>query len=339
MAPATAVDPLWLAHRYDPGHDAVHFRAVSREARGGAPFLTDEYLGETEPVVLRRLEAAPAQGSVGTLHFIFHSAYCCSTLLARALDVPGAATTLKEPVILNDIVGWRRRGGSAASVREALDTSLALLARPFSAREAMIVKPSNAVAAMMPEILDLRPRTRAVLLHAPLPDYLASIAKKGMAGRLWVRKLLSGLLSDGLIDLGLEPGDYLELTDLQAAAVGWLAQQAQFHRLVDRYGPSRVRTLDSGEFLEGPALTIGSLAEFFGLELSAGDAATVASGPEFTRNAKSGLPYDVGDRMFEQKDAAALHADELAMVETWARAVAASARLPLELGSRLLGTA
>ena len=61
----------------------------------------------TRPAVdVVRAAARPA-----TMHFIFHSAFCCSTVLARAFDIPGIAMGLKEPPIYNDIVGWRHRGG------------------------------------------------------------------------------------------------------------------------------------------------------------------------------------------------------------------------------------
>src|SRR4051812_43739354 len=67
--------PEWLAHRYDPEHDAVHLVRADRALRRSVPFLTDEHLPSAqEPVVARRedaLESAPAPSPV---HFVFHSA-------------------------------------------------------------------------------------------------------------------------------------------------------------------------------------------------------------------------------------------------------------------------
>ena len=82
----------------------------ARAPRRGA-FATDDYLGkEDQPVVIGREEAAALLGAQAPIHFIFHSAFCASTMLVRALDVPGSAMGISEPVILNDMVGWRRRG-------------------------------------------------------------------------------------------------------------------------------------------------------------------------------------------------------------------------------------
>ena len=49
--------------------------------------------------------------------YIFHSAFAASTLLARALDVPGVAMGLKEPAILNELAEAMR---SNALPRDAL---------------------------------------------------------------------------------------------------------------------------------------------------------------------------------------------------------------------------
>ena len=327
----------WLAHRYDPAHDAFQFRHVSRDAHRRATFLTDaEFGGTVEPVVIARADAIAAAPATASLHFIFHSAFCCSTLLARAFDLPGVAMGLKEPVVLNDIVGWRQRGGaSGAEMTRVLDHSLAMLARPFSPGEAVIVKPSNIVNGLAAGMLAMRPDARALLLHAPLPIYLRSIAKKAMEGRLWVRDLLLKLLRDGSVHLGFETEDYLGLTDLQVAAVGWLAQQAQFAKLASAH-PARVRTLDSETLLARPTEAIAALAELYGLNLRGNAVANIVAGPAFTQNSKTRATFAPGERIAGYDRAAALHGDELGKVEVWARAVADNAGVAMTLPAPLL---
>src|SRR4051812_29098778 len=95
------LSPDWLAHRYDPDHDAVHLVRADRALRASVPFLTDEHLPSAEePVVARREDALAAAPDPAPIHFVFHSAYCCSTLLANAYDEEGLASSLKEPTIL-----------------------------------------------------------------------------------------------------------------------------------------------------------------------------------------------------------------------------------------------
>ena len=329
---AIARDPLWLADRYDPGHDAIHFRHVSRSEHDRATFLTDEYLPAASPVVVRRSEAVAMAGVPGPLHFIFHSAYCCSTLLARAFDVPGTAMGLKEPVLLNDLVGWRHRGGAPAAIAAVLNDGLTLLARPFGPGEAVVIKPSNVVNSMAAAMLTVRPEARALFLHAPLRTYLGSIAKKGMWGRLWVRDLLVKQLRDGVAWPGMTSEDYLGLTDLQAGAIGWLSQHALFTRLATKHA-GRVRSLDSEALMADPAAAMSALGQLFAIDL---DAAAVVAGPAFTRHSKSGTAFSGGDRAGEHRDAADLHADEIDKVAIWTEAVAATANLSLTLPAPLL---
>jgi hypothetical protein len=334
---AIARDATWLPHRYDESQDVVHFLRLTREGHRSVTFLADEYIpAETPRLVLRRGEVAAAAGPPAPLHFIFHSAYCCSTLLARAMDIEGTSMGLKEPLILNDITGWRRRGADPPQLAAILDTVLALLAQPFAPGEAVVVKPSNVLNSLAPALLGLRPGSNAILLHAPLPDFLRSIAKKGLWGRRWVRELFIGQLRDGIVDLGLGEQHYLDLTDLQVAAAGWLAQQAVFSELIDRFGPTRVRALDSETLMARPAEVMARSSGLFGLGLGEEGIANLLAGPAFTTHSKSNAGFSAADRLAEQRDAAATHADEIEKVAVWAEAVAGAAGVSMQLGAPLL---
>lgn len=326
-------DPLWLPDRYDPEHDAIHFKRLTRADHDRATFLTDEYLpAGAAKVVVARGEAMAARPGAGPVHYIFHSAYCCSTLLARAFDAPGAAMGLKEPVFLNDLVGWKHRGATPEALAAVLDDGLTLLARRFGAGEAVLIKPSNVVNGLAASMLTVRPDSRAVLLHAPLRTYLGSIARKGMWGRLWVRDLLIKQLRDGNAWPGMSVDDFLGQTDLQAGAIGWLAQHALFTRLAAKF-PGRVRTLDSEVLMANPATAIKALTTLFRIEL---DVKSIVSGPAFTRHSKFGTAFSGAARDDAAVDGASLHADEIDKVAVWGEAVAASRGLSLTLPEPLI---
>lgn len=331
-------DAQWLAHRYDPGHDAFHMLPVARMRHAQVPFLTDTHLFDAgAPMVVRRSDAMAMATPPAPIHFLFHSAYCCSTLLAAAFDMPGVAMGLKEPVLLNDIVGWRHRGGQGSDVARVLDESLRLLARPFAAGEAVVVKPSNLINPLIPAIMGLRPDARALLLHAPLDAYLASIARKGLAGRLWVRDLFTKLMNEGMLGrLGIAPDDYLGLTDIQVAAAGWLAQHQQFGLLCERLGP-RVASLDSETLVARPGNVLTALAPMFGLVLDDDRIDAIVRGPIFARDAKTGDAFGDGQRTREARRGLEQYADEVEKVSHWARVVADNAEIALTLPKPLLG--
>jgi hypothetical protein len=168
---------------------------------------------------------------------------------------------------------------------------------------------------------------RALLLYAPLELFLGSIANKGLWGRRWVRDLLSKQLVDGLVQLGFAPKDYLLQTDLQVAAVTWLAQHALYVKLAHAW-PDRVRTLDSEVLLARPGEALAALDAWFEVRSNDRERADVVANV-FSRNAKSGERFTAADRRLNQAAATSAHADELAKTAEWARAVAANAGLSL----------
>jgi hypothetical protein len=175
-----------------------------------------------------------------------------------------------------------------------------------------------------------------VLLYAPLPVFLTSIARKGMWGRLWVRELLAKQLTDGMVDLGFAPEDYFRLTDLQVAAVGWIAQADLFAALATQF-PGRVRSLQSETLVADPRRALAAICALYNLPANAATVDALASGDAFARNAKDGNAYRATDRTREQVDGAALHADEIDKVLVWAEAVARGAGVALDPPAPLLG--
>ncbi len=327
-------DGTFLAHRYDAVGDTYHLRHLDRAGHDAATFITDDYLGVTEDfITLDRSEAIAAIAPNNPLHFIIHSAFCASTMLARGFNLPNVSMGLKEPVLLNDIVGYRRRGAAPAAVAERLDHGLHMLARPFPGDSAIVVKPSNVFNALVPLALTMRPDAQAVLLHAPLKVFLVSVARKGLWCRLWCRELLEGLMTDGIVQLGFEPKDYFRQSDLQVAAVGWLAQQQLFGELVEKFGAERIATLDSETLTAKPETTLTAACRHFGLNVGP---QMIAGHRAFGTHSKFGGSFDVGDRTEEHKAAMEAYGDEIEKVLVWAEAVADAAGISLELPAPLL---
>ena len=329
-------DPLWHAHRYDAAQDAFQFRHVPREQHRKATFLTDEYLGEAAQIVpVPRPQALAAGAARAPLHFIFHSAFCASTMLVRALDVPGLAMGLSEPMLCNDMMGWRWRGADRRQVAAVLDASLALLQRPFGPDEAVVVKPSNIFNPLIQAVMALRPESRALLLHAPLPVFLASVARKGLWCRLWARELLEGQLREGGVDLGFGPADFFRQSDLQVAAVGWLVQHRQFGQIARALGRERVATLDSETLIADKPGHLKALARHFGLGVTPALEQSMLAHPALASHSKFGKAFSAEDRAAEQDFARRAYGDEIDKVHAWALEVARVNGIAIELPCRL----
>ncbi len=331
-------DSQWHAHRYDAAMDAFQFRHVMREQHRKATFLTDEYLGEAVRVVpVPRPQALASGAARAPLHFVFHSAFCASTMLVRALDVPGLAMGLSEPMLCNDLMGWRWRGADRRQVAAVLDASLALLQRPFGAGEAVVVKPSNIFNPLIGAAMALRPESRALLLYAPLPVFLASVARKGLWCRLWARELLEGQLREGIVEMGFGPADLFRQSDLQIAAVGWLVQHRLFGQIARQLGPQRVATLDSETLTRDKPAGLLALAGHFELGLTAELQAAMLSNPALTSHSKFGQAFTAEDRAAEQEFARRAYGDEIDKVHLWALEVARVNDIAMDLPNPLIG--
>ena len=329
-------NPEWLAHRYDRPQNMLWYRHVPRQMHAEGPFLTDGLVGQAPEHRIPRTEAVEtARPHSGDVHFIFHSAFCASTLLTRALDAPGIAMGLSEPVLLNDIVGIRRRGElRPAEIAHLMDDALTVLGRRWGPTESVIIKPSNILNTLAPLILSMRSETRAILLYAPLNHFLSSVARKGLWCRIWVRQLLEGLLREGAVDLGFNDKDYFRLTDLQVAAVGWLAQHQLFARLNAQFG-DRLRVLDSERLIAQPGDALYATGQLFKLPLTRDAANSIGDGPVFNRHSKSGTQFDKHARASERAAAEHAHSDELEKVTDWAHSVAQNAGVTLNLANHL----
>ena len=330
-------DGRWLPHRYDETKDAIQFRFVPRETQQGVTFLTDAEIGDARLAVYPREDClAEVKGYFPPEpRLIFHSAYCCSTLLTRAFDIPGVSFGLKEPQILNDVVGLQLRRRDPRQVAAATDAALALLARPLGRGEVNVIKPSNLINPLIPLITAMRPASRGLLLYAPLKVFLASIARKDIEGRAWVRELMWKLIQLGqTARFGLTEEDLYRQTDLQVGALGWLAQQALFAQTADKH--EGFRTLDSETLMTRPEECLTALARLFDLSFDAG---AVAEGPAFRTHSKDRGSYSPEQRVEERERGEALHAREISMVLTWAEQMAEHARIPMHPPAPLLGNA
>lgn len=332
----SAHDPDWLAHRHLEGEDAIRFIYVPRAERSAVAFLTDANLGDRPSAEAVAVDACLRQMPAPSLRWLFHSAFCGSTMLTHALDAPGIASSLSEPVLLNDLVGFRRRGALPQDVARLADAALRAVGRTYPGERAVVIKPSNVVNPLAELLLALQPQASAVFLFAPLETFLLSVARKGLECRLWVRELLEGYLREDFVALGFTPEEYFRQSDLQVAAVGWLAQHAYFARIAAKLGPGRLAFLDADRMIADPHAAIAAVAGHYGFGLDDREVGALAHGPAFGRHSKSGGAYSAEARSADYRAARGSHGEEIAMIMPWANRVAGAAGVALDPPAQLL---
>jgi len=310
-------DPRWLPHGFDPASRAITFIRIERERLSQPAFLADAVPADgTQPVAVPIDAIAAARFDEAPLHFIFHTAFCRSTLMARAFEIPGVCAGLSEPGIIAKI------GNAGPDVTAQV---MRLLARRWQTDEAVIVKPTNHANALIPAIMQARPDAKAILMTNPLPSFLAAVVRKGMLGRRWGRQLYLELMGYAGMDLGMDGAEKFAMTDLQAAGLAWFLNQRYFDALNRKYGGQgngRVRVLDGDAFGAAPAQTLKAIGAFTGLAIDGARASQIASGPVFTADAKTGEDYAAKSARDTAATQSAVVEDEIAKVSEWVGMIA-----------------
>ena len=322
-------DPRHYIADYDAAADAFLAVAVDEALLARAPFL-DRRLEVDWERALRVPAATVDAPAVAPPAFIFHTAFCCSTLLARALDATPRVVALKEPLALMSLSAASL---DAAFARERLDDrlrrALALLARPWSEGGRVLIKPTNLVNRLLPRTLEVAPGARAVLLYSSLREFLVSCCKKLPQAETRIRWMANHLLPGSPLAHALGVDPLQPFNFVEACVLTWYAQMELFGIALARDGGARLATLDMDVLLAEPARTVAHAARWLGLDASL-DGLDARVAAEFSRHAKAtDQPFDPAARAAEKARVLARYGQLIDQAEAWAKQVVApAAQLP-----------
>lgn len=317
-----AADPSWLPHHIDVQNRTVEFLKVPEKELGAVGFLADR-TGETVAASWEDVQAM--RPDIGPICFIFHTAFCRSTLLVRALNEAHQLVGLNEPGIIASLVN------AGAPAKALLEPVIALLSRPWSGGGAVFVKATNHANMLMPGLAAAQPDAKIVLMTNSLAAFLQSVARKGMMGRRWGRQLYVELQTYARMDFGMDPRETFAMTDLQAAGLAWFLNQYWFANFRGAHDGDRVRVLDGDRFNDERERTMRSVMALAGLEMSAGEAQTIAAGPVFSSHSKLGGSFDGEGRGDRLKTSDPFISEEIQKVTQWVRLIAKEAGLTVPL--------
>ena len=330
-AATLCADPLWLPHKADYVRREIAFVRITPDRLAQTAFLADHQPQSDSEVASVSFDAVMAmQPETGPLHFLFHTAFCRSTLLVRAVNAAPRISGLSEPGIIASLAG----GGAQAQslIRPILD----LLSRPIDGAEATFVKPTNHANMLMPLLLAARTDATAVLMSDSLPAFLRAVLRKGMLGRRWGRQLYLEMQSYAGLDLGMDAREQFAMTDLQAAGLAWFLARRWFALLLDgRIGgiaPERCRTLDGDAFNGARAETLDALGRWVGAQALVQAAPALAASDVFSRHAKLGGDFAAVEAAQTARTGDTVTEEEIAKVGEWIGLIAAQAGIQLGTG-------
>ena len=313
-------NPNWFPVHFDINKDSLTFLKTTREALSAAAFLDQRfYTPNDEFQTVRLTDAIASKTGHAPISWIFHTAFCCSTLMARALDRPGKVLSLKEPDILKQLANARRMAGqnghSESQISETEKLVLNLLGRRFSSQEQIVIKPTNPANPIIK--LALASADSCLLMTSPLDDFLVSVIKKGEGCRGFVRTLYNIFSLDMTGLSHLPQRQAMTFTDLQVAVLVWQHQLEELTASAQQF-PHNVRAIDGSRLPASPAKYLSAASQFLGLGLTDADISDQANGSIFKTNSKfSDISYDNSVRANEADDIRALHHEAIETVIKW----------------------
>jgi hypothetical protein len=276
-------------------------------------------------VPLSELEGCIPSGPKPKLNFIWHTAYCCSTLLSRLLDAEDRNLSIREPKVLVALANAKRRGFFGRRETEALPSvTFHLIARPIPPGTSVTVKPATAVNYLIRDTTVLT-EGRMLILFSDLATFLVSIVRNGEQRRTFNRRLFALIAADGNEQYRWSREKIFELSDLQVAALVWHMHIAEFARSLPMIEPGRVAALDCQSLLEDPQQTLDRVDRFLQLGLGPSRIQKVLEGPLTRFHAKQpGDPYSVPQRQSDLGGIARKTKEDVEAVIEWSYEVCRS---------------
>lgn len=282
-------DPRWFPYAFDNEYNRLKFVRTNADALRNAPFLDERFFSPGliyEDVDIDEIVDALPSGETDLPPLIFHSAFCCSTLLASALDRQNRVLALKEPQIIMSLANAKRmmprQNRTLDEFRHRFDLVFNLIKRRFTPSERIVVKLTNSANNLLPDALNST--TTIVLIYASLEDYLISVVKKGEDCRGFVRTQYNIFSLDPCALAKIPARQAMTFTDLQVAALVW-HHQIEMFRTAAR-SKTAVSTLSDMEFLNDNVSGLKKAAAGLQIDISTKELKKIADSRLFNQHSK-----------------------------------------------------
>lgn len=327
-------DPHWLLVGFNPRERRLHFLHVDAATIERCVFLDQRVLdfSKTHAFALGEVHSMlPAPRDRAPPALVLHTAFCCSTLLARCLVLPGRAQVLRELTVYAGLPVAREQLDPDAW-RALIECVGWLSSRSFDAATRAVNKPTNLALPAASDLLATHADARAVLIWSDLPSFLVSNSKRGAAARpqlLAMYRALDPPLAFAAAHTTIETLDHLQL-----AALIWRFQMQEI-AAIDVAQVAKLRVLDAEDFLAAPAPITIAAQRWLGIEPD--PAATRARlAIELGRHAKGGdIAFDPQRRRHEEQVALQYFGAHVEAAIAWSDSVFGPWRAALPAHARL----
>jgi hypothetical protein len=228
------------------------FVSASPESLGQANFLSRDILDfdSTSEHKIPMAEFRTAHQRKPA-NYIFHTAFCGSTLLSRALHAPPSSVALKEPHVLFRISEASLKLPDDA-LRPHLDNVLAEITQPWALGGRVVIKPTNSCNRLAPRMLDAGLDDRVLFMYSSLEEFLISCLKKLPEAETRVNWMARHLLPGSALerDCGIPRRDF---NLLEACVLSWCVSLQYFSEAIRSNPMLKFKVLAYRDFMAEPA--------------------------------------------------------------------------------------
>lgn len=197
--------------------------------------------------------------------FIFHSAFCGSTLMSQILETVFTCLSLREPELLTSMLVYNRSEATQEEKTLWFDNLQKLLSRRFESNQSIVVKGNDFANPLMPDVVSWKPDVPFLFMYTPLDEFTVACVKADNR-RDWVKQRYGSVKSflretfnlDG--DIEIDESDYGQL-----AAVYWSYNVAMYLQVANRESEN-IKSLDFNDMLANPDEAIKQCGKLFELK-------------------------------------------------------------------------
>lgn len=305
----------------------VRLCSMSRDSYRDSPFLDHRIVRAATDVRMLSFDALQAYGKIpapAPVCYIFHNAFCCSTLLTRYLDGLYNTLVLREPHVLFEVASYLRFRNTNLfkpvpedDLERLYRYITCMLSRRYRDDETVIIKPTDGCNNLIAELMTDNPENRAIFLHSGLERFLSSIFRVPERGE-WAKIRVRELSLDKQRREGQLPYHPEQLDRGQTAAMVWALHMERFRAFIHGDGLQRALVTDSQELVEQPAPVLGKIAKHLGISVTDEELQTVAGTAATSRNAKAqNEAYDSNTREQDFRQSREQHAAAISKASSW----------------------
>lgn len=325
-------------YAWDFKKNSAYFVHIDREDLHKSSFLDQRISAKDNTLVTHDIQAAlgvstEKPGEVPV--FIFHTAFCCSTLLARSLDMPGKTLVFREPLTLLQLADLKRGFSKAPfEYHRLLMRTMQFLTDLSVCEEKIIIKPTNLANNLITDLIAVYPTTRILLLHDDLEPFIISVLKRPDESVTGMNLFLKRFLADNPADLHFLDAQISGKLHLQAA-LAWALQKSELNKAMGEQS-SQIRTIHTSDFLTRPETILSEASKWLNLDLDKNSFNGITDTPLWGLNAKHPEKrYDVEQRAKEQREFQSRFAPMIEEARTWLTHTAGLMPNPFPIDLRL----